>query len=142
MYNLAEAILIQVYPQITDTEIVDFVKQIKKEGVKAILNLTEPLQKDQNKNFFLLVDQFEELFRFTMEQKDAAKKTEAVDFVNMMLNLSKQSDVPFYVVLTMRSDFIGDCEQFFDLPEEYQSVGVTGWAFCSLARSSGSTVSS
>ncbi|HMC98947.1 MAG TPA: hypothetical protein VKH37_02305, partial [Ferruginibacter sp.] len=34
-----------------------------------------------------------------------------------MLELAEQTDVPFYVVITMRSDFIGDCSQFYNLPE-------------------------
>jgi hypothetical protein len=47
-----------------------------------------------------------------MEQKDASKKDEAIDFVNIMLELAQQRELPFYVVLTMRTDFIGDCVQF------------------------------
>jgi hypothetical protein len=34
-----------------------------------------------------------------------------------MLELSKQKIMPFYVVITMRSDFIGDCDRFYGLPE-------------------------
>jgi hypothetical protein len=34
-----------------------------------------------------------------------------------MLELSQQKNIPFFVVLTMRSDFIGDCTQFHGLPE-------------------------
>ena len=117
MYNLAKAILQQVDSKIAHSDILDFIIQLKKEGVKAILNLIKPLTKDKNFNFFLLIDQFEELFRFAMELKDIAKKTEAVDFVNMILKLSEQRDASFYIVLTMRSDFIGDCAQFHDLPE-------------------------
>ena len=49
--------------------------------------------------------------------KDIAKKTEAVDLVYMILKLSEQRDASFYIVLTMRSDLIGDCAQFHDLPE-------------------------
>ena len=117
VYNLAETILHQIDPQIKTSEIQAFVIRVKKEGVSAILDVIEPLRKNKNSNFFLLVDQFEELFRFSMKQKDASFKTEAIDFVNIILKLSEQKHIPFYVVLTMRSDFIGDCAQFFGLPE-------------------------
>lgn len=117
MYHLAQAILQQVNPDGSQADILDLVVLLKKEGVKAIINLIGPQHKSQNINFFLLIDQFEELFRFAMELQDSAKKTEAFDFVNMMLSLSKQNEVPFYIVLTMRSDFIGDCAQFHNLPE-------------------------
>lgn len=81
------------------------------------MDIIEPLRKNKNSNFFLLVDQFEELFRFSLKQKDVSYQTEAIDFVNIILKLSEQKQIPFYVVLTMRSDFIGDCAQFFGLPE-------------------------
>ncbi|WP_310991986.1 nSTAND1 domain-containing NTPase [Aequorivita marina] len=117
MFNLAKTILHQIDPTIENSEITSFITQIKKEGVSAVLNVLEPLRKNKNANFFLLVDQFEELFRFSLKQRDVSYRTEAIDFVNTILKLSEQTRIPLYVVLTMRSDFIGDCAQFFGLPE-------------------------
>jgi energy-coupling factor transporter ATP-binding protein EcfA2 len=117
LYNLAESLLLQVNPQPDLTAVSGLVQKIEEEGADAILNVISQIRKENNTNFFLLVDQFEELFRFSMDQKDIDKKDEAIDFVNIILELSKQSVVPFYVVITMRSDFIGDCSQFFGLPE-------------------------
>ena len=37
---------------------------------------------------------------------------EAVEFVKLLLEASEQTDVPVYIVLTMRSDFIGDCMEY------------------------------
>lgn len=117
MFNLAATILNLIDPKTTTPEIVAFVLRIKKEGVSAIFEVIKTLRENKNSNFFLLVDQFEELFRFSMKQKDVSFKTEAIDFVNTILKLSEQEEIPFYVVLTMRSDFIGDCAQFYGLPE-------------------------
>jgi hypothetical protein len=67
-------------------------------------------------NLLLVVDQFEEIFRY----RDRATNVNDADaFVNLLLASaqSRQSDVPIYVVITMRSDFIGDCVLFPDLPE-------------------------
>jgi hypothetical protein len=61
----------------------------------------------------LLFDQFEEIFRF-LAQGSAA---DADAFVALLLASSAQREVPIYVVLTMRSDFLGDCARFRDLPE-------------------------
>ena len=94
-----------------------FLQKINEEGVHAILNYVAHYRIEKNENFFLLVDQFEELFRFAMDQKDDGRKNEAIEFVNIILALSQQRIIPFYVVITMRSDFIGDCAQFNDLPE-------------------------
>jgi hypothetical protein len=117
LYNLAEALLKQTDPGSTEEQVLSLVKKIDAEGTDVLVNLLLSQQKKQHLNFFLLVDQFEELFRFAMDQKDAARKDEAIDFVNIILELTRQQVLPFYVVLTMRSDFIGDCSQFYGLPE-------------------------
>ncbi len=78
------------------------------------LSLHEILQQSplpEKTNLLLVVDQFEELFRHYQqgeEDKQAA-------FVDLLLKSSQHASV--YVVITMRSDFIGDCALFSDLPE-------------------------
>ena len=66
-------------------------------------------------NVLLLVDQFEELFRYKRSRR-ASGRDDAVAFVNLLL-AARESDVPCYVAITMRSDFIGDCMEFDRLPE-------------------------
>jgi hypothetical protein len=66
-------------------------------------------------NVLVLVDQFEELFRFKRSRR-AGGRDEAVAFVKLLLT-ARQSEVPCYIAITMRSDFIGDCLEFGDLPE-------------------------
>jgi len=68
-------------------------------------------------NVLVVVDQFEELFRFRTSRQIENSRDEAVAFVKLLLEATQQHDVPIYVVLTMRSDFIGDCMDFPGLPE-------------------------
>lgn len=68
-------------------------------------------------NFVLVVDQFEELFRFKRSRTNRHAGDEAVAFVKRLLLGASQQDVPVYVVITMRSDFIGDCMEYPGLPE-------------------------
>lgn len=73
-------------------------------------------------SLLLLVDQFEEIFPYReAEGEPQAERTrrraEADDFVHLLLRLVDRSKLPVYVVLTMRSDFLGDCDVFFGLPE-------------------------
>jgi len=74
----------------------------------------------QGTNLLVIVDQFEELFRYRNLQpsSDGVQGTDekAVAFVNLLLE-ADSSTRPIYVVITMRSDFLGDCAQFFGLPE-------------------------
>src|SRR5258708_5153585 len=45
------------------------------------------------------------------------KKEDAGAFVRLLLEAASQQQTPVYVLLTMRSDFLGQCSQFHGLPE-------------------------
>jgi energy-coupling factor transporter ATP-binding protein EcfA2 len=64
-------------------------------------------------NLFILVDQFEEIFRF----RDLGNIDRADAFVSLLLATAQQREIPVYIVITMRSDFLGDCALFTGLPE-------------------------
>ena len=68
-------------------------------------------------NLLVVVDQFEELFRFKQSLPGENPEEEASAFVKLLLEASRQKEAPIYVVLTMRSDYLGDCARFRDLPE-------------------------
>lgn len=74
----------------------------------------------KDENLLVLVDQFEELFRFR-HSHHANSRDEAIAFVRLLIEASRQPNVPIYIVLTMRSDFIGDCMEFPGLPEVVNS---------------------
>ena len=64
-------------------------------------------------NLLVLVDQFEEIFRYRRD----IDSQEADAFVALLVASVMQREVNVYIALTMRSDFLGDCAVFFDLPE-------------------------
>ncbi len=73
-------------------------------------------------NLLVVVDQFEELFRFKTLRSDYKESPSehldsATAFVNLLLEAAAQTEVPIYIVITMRSDFLGDCSAFRGLPE-------------------------
>jgi tetratricopeptide (TPR) repeat protein len=68
-------------------------------------------------NVLIVVDQFEELFRFRRGRSYAQSHDEAVAFVKLLLEAHRQCELPIFVVVTMRSDFIGDCMDYPGLPE-------------------------
>jgi energy-coupling factor transporter ATP-binding protein EcfA2 len=65
----------------------------------------------EHTKLLILVDQFEEIFRYYQQ----GAEDEAAAFVSLLLASSQHANV--YVVITMRSDFIGDCALFHGLPE-------------------------
>ena len=88
----------------------------------GVVDLFEQAQLSGQANLLLIVDQFEELFRYQQQQASGSSSgphptdERAVAFVNLLLEAAK-SEHPIYVVLTMRSDFLGDCARFSGLPE-------------------------
>lgn len=72
----------------------------------------------KNENLLVVVDQFEELFRYKKyEEKSSEGRSESVSFVNLLLAATAQTTYPIYVIIGMRSDFLGDCTAFRGLPE-------------------------
>lgn len=68
----------------------------------------------KNENFFLLIDQFEEIFRYK-EIDDPTALNEATAYVNMIQHAVYQVEVPIFIVISMRSDFVGQCSVFHGL---------------------------
>src|SRR5436309_9566574 len=66
-------------------------------------------------NLLVVVDQFEELFRFRQQGVDSQETAAA--FVNLLLTASEQAECPIYVTITMRSDYLGDCSEIPGLAE-------------------------
>jgi WD40 repeat protein/energy-coupling factor transporter ATP-binding protein EcfA2 len=73
---------------------------------------------DTRHNLLILVDQFEELFRFSKYEKDNKDgKRDSIAFINLLIKATEQREIAIYVVFTMRSDFLSDCTEFRGLPE-------------------------
>ncbi len=88
----------------------------------GLIHVARQLALDES--LLLVIDQFEELFRYkdlepvtaeTRRHREQAA-ADAREFVQVLLAASRHQP-PVYVVLTMRSDYLGDCAEFRDLPE-------------------------
>jgi energy-coupling factor transporter ATP-binding protein EcfA2 len=108
--NLANAI---VEADLYDSDEEDIASQVRATLTRSGLGLVEAMRQSElpeGTNFLLVVDQFEEIFRF--RRSDDATDEQAAFFVNLLLEASAQADLPLYVIITMRSDFLGECSQF------------------------------
>ncbi|HEY5690052.1 MAG TPA: High-affnity carbon uptake protein Hat/HatR [Cyclobacteriaceae bacterium] len=117
--NLAEALL-KSSDDYSGSDVED--QKIKRTIVGTLLRssslgLVEAVQQSRRSkktNYLILVDQFEELFRFK-DSTDPGSVDETLAFVNLLMEAINYEDAPIYVAITMRSDFIGDCAQFPEL---------------------------
>jgi hypothetical protein len=114
--NLAEAILKsrtnRTAENKNNTEKIALNSAILRASSNGLIDIAQ--QFGENKNILIVVDQFEELFRFKNSQ-DKNAVNESVAFIKLLLNSIKDTNSKIYVVITMRSDFIGDCAQFQEL---------------------------
>src|SRR5262249_45749816 len=97
----------------TDTFEGAIVQAMLRRGPLGLIEILHETRLPANENLLLLVDQFEEIFRF----REQGNADDADAFVSLLLASSNQREVPIYVVITMRSDFLGDCALFAGLPE-------------------------
>jgi hypothetical protein len=67
----------------------------------------------ERENLLLVVDQFEELFRY----QAAGSQEEAEAFVALLLDSAQAWDDPLYVAITMRSEYLGPCALIEGLAE-------------------------
>lgn len=82
-------------------------------GPDGLVNVSRIIQQQTGDNIFVLIDQFEEIFRFRESEESGSQAIdEAQHYVNLILTAIDQREVPVYAALTMRSDFIGKCSVF------------------------------
>jgi len=94
-------------------EILDTSLRVSKRG---LLDVFRKARLPDGTNLLVIVDQFEELFRYQTQSASATVSQqsgeEAAAFVNLLLEARRQAALPIYIVLTMRSDFLGNCAEF------------------------------
>jgi hypothetical protein len=96
---------------------VPIMQMILRRGQLGIVEAAREAALPSEAKLLVLVDQFEELFRFPERAEKAHALDEARAFVNLLLAAANQRDWPIYVVLTMRSEFLGQCAVFRGLAE-------------------------
>jgi WD40 repeat protein/energy-coupling factor transporter ATP-binding protein EcfA2 len=113
---LAETITPKV---LTRVEIISSTLRLSTVG---LLDIIEQSRLPESTRILLVVDQFEELFRYRQlstpsQAVVAGFSEEAIAFVNLLLAVLAKNQAQIYISLTMRSDFLGDCTQFPGLAE-------------------------
>lgn len=76
--------------------------------------------KAESANFLFVMDQFEEFFTHSENMVGGLPSEESLLVMNLIIEaarVAKENDIPFYIVCTMRSDFLVNCASFRSLPE-------------------------
>lgn len=124
IHNLAAAL---VYPEkfgtgesgsapAEDRDQIGFVETLLRRSGVGIVDYVKTAGFEEGENLLIVVDQFEELFRFK-EKMRVGHVDEATAFVKLLLEATADKDSRIFIAITMRSDFLGDCAEFRGLPE-------------------------
>ena len=76
----------------------------------SVLSDIEAVLKDKGASLCLLIDQFEELFRYAREKS----REEAELVISLLCALAREKNPAphLFVILTVRSDYLGECARF------------------------------
>jgi hypothetical protein len=97
----------------TDDESVALIEATLRRGPLGLIEIVRGAEALKGATLLVVIDQFEEIFRY----RERITADEADAFVALLLAGAGQSEVPIYVVITMRSDYLGECAVFHGLPE-------------------------
>ncbi len=98
---------------VNDGEISALTAELRR-GSRSLHEILRLSPLPEGTRLLLLVDQFEEIFRFREQEEN-----HATAFVSLLLEACQHKDI--YVAITMRSDFLGAAAEFHGLPEAINS---------------------
>ena len=105
-------------PKASDKKQLSFIDSTLRRSSLGLVELVRQSKMKAEENLLIVVDQFEELFRFEETFTCENPADEATAFVKLLLAATvQQREVPIYLVLTMRSDYLGESARFRGLPE-------------------------
>ncbi|MCK5136024.1 MAG: hypothetical protein KAR19_09585 [Bacteroidales bacterium] len=101
-----------------------FPKKMKEPDVQSFLSGTQSLGDLINEkglgshNYYLVVDQFEELFRSGPTIRKSGKNPDTSRFVDLLVNAARNEHPGIFVMISIRMDFIDSCSAYRALTEQ------------------------
>ncbi len=113
--NLAEA-LAPVLPHQSTAMLREALESGPRGLVLSLDTLAEPAPGSVTHKVLLVVDQFEELFQYAQRAGEAAQE-EVKQFLKLLLTAAASDDVPVYVMVTMRIEWLNECATYVGMAE-------------------------
>jgi len=113
--SLSSALIKHLSKAKTENESLGSIAQTLESSALGLVQILRSFQ-NTSKPILILVDQFEELFRSDNQDTNHIFSRNQ-QFIDLLLKAIQQQDVPIYVLITLRSDFLGECEAYTGLPE-------------------------
>ena len=89
---------------------VDSSEKTDENAMDNVFKIATRFYEKTSKKLLLYIDQFEEIFRFEGDRPDEAE--EKAYFIDILVKAIRDKDLPVHVIITIRSDFVGDCSKY------------------------------
>ncbi|MCS6974860.1 MAG: hypothetical protein NZM13_10285 [Cyclobacteriaceae bacterium] len=91
------------------------INSVLRSGPHGLVEVSRFLQTFRQDNIFFMLDQFEELFRLDYYLRETEAEDEIQAYINLLLYAIRQTEIPVFAAVTMRSDFLSRCAVFPEL---------------------------
>ncbi len=115
--NLVDSLATDMLTDKQQKDVKEKIGSLIREDEKGFVNAVKEVKTDNGSHLLILIDQFEELFRYRSATKSNVTENDARFFVNLLVNAVKNETLDISVIITMRSDYIGECAHFQGLTE-------------------------
>lgn len=99
-----------------------FAQQTKASVAASLHNRTEGLtdvinriRKNLRQQIVIVIDQFEEIFRYSPATTRGTIGDDATDFIDLIVNATQRPDQGLFIILTLRSEYVSECARFHSL---------------------------
>jgi len=82
------------------------------EGLTEVINR---LRKNLRQQIVIVIDQFEEIFRFSPATARGTLGDDATEFIDLIVAAIQNPDQGLHIILTLRSEYVSDCARFHSL---------------------------
>jgi len=106
--NLAKALLKNEKKDNENISNPDITQALLNRSSRGIVDYFNNYAPSKGVNHLLIIDQFEELFRYKETRSEEVQKEETETFIKLLVTAIQETNLPIYTIITIRSDFIGE----------------------------------
>lgn len=82
---------------------------------EGLTDVVSRIRKNLRQQVVIVIDQFEELFRFSPAASAGTPCDDASDFIDLIVSAVQKPDQGLYIILTVRSEYVSECARFNSL---------------------------
>ena len=82
---------------------------------EGLTDVVSKIRKNLRQQIVIVIDQFEELFRYSTPSGREEPEADVTDFIDLLVNAAHRTDQGLYIILTIRSEYVSACSRFHSL---------------------------